>query len=190
MALSPAALLATNQGNKTFSGDVTFTGNVTATGDIAAGLITRSKSISFLVDAGGSQTINSSAWPPTPITGNITFENHYGSSNWSNSVYTIPVAGNYFLGCNVAADFGTSGPRDIDDSRIFLTITPNGGTVFYKTITGEMRSNPMDDVLYLNGSAIRNFGVGDTVSFGYYFTESGVSPTLSATTNYFGFLLF
>ena len=28
MALSPAALIATNQGNKTFSGDITFTGDI------------------------------------------------------------------------------------------------------------------------------------------------------------------
>ena len=94
------------------------------------------------------------------------------------------------IGASISADWGNSGPRDIDDSRIFLNFTPSGGSAGYSALSGEYRSNPLDDITYLSGSQLKEFGVGDTFSIGYYFSESGATATIGGTSNYWAFLIF
>ena len=154
------------------------------------GSISRSKRIAFQIKADGTQTVNTQDWPPTKITGTTQFEDHYGSSNLSSHVFTVPVAGPYLVGASFAIDWGNSGPRDIDDSRIFLGYTPSGGSVQYSTLSGEFRSNPTDDITHLAGSQLREFGVGDTFYFGYYFSEGSTTGTVGGTSNYWAFLIF
>ena len=189
----------------------TFTGDVTASNVLATNLkhassgsnnivlasdgsIARSKTISFFMHAPGTQTVSSDQWPPNKILGNSSnsesFENHYGSSNLSSDVFTVSVAGVYLLGAHVSADYGTGGPRQINDARIFFNYTPSGGSQQYATISGEHNTNTVDDIVYLNGSLIKQFGVGDSFHFGYYFSESGLTATILAGSYYWGVLLF
>tara|TARA_R100000808_G_C2110867_1_gene124968 strand:+ start:231 stop:989 length:759 start_codon:yes stop_codon:yes gene_type:complete len=156
----------------------------------STGNVTRSKKIAFKLTAGGSQTVATDVWPPTKVTGTVDFEYNLGSTDIASSVFTVPVAGVYLIGGLLHADFGSSGPLDLNDHRVFISYTPSGGSISYINLVGGFRTNAGDDAIYLNGSNILNLSANDTIAMSYYFSESGKTSTIKTNTNFFGYLLF
>lgn len=190
----------------------TFTGNVTAPDVLSTNLkhassssnnivlasngsVSKSKTIAFRFAAGGSQTTASNAWPPPKVTlgtstNQRTFEEHYGSTNFSNSEFTVPVAGVYVFGGLVIADYGTSGPRDLNDQSLFVNYTPTGGSMLTLSLAKNTRSSENDDQMGVSGCTLLNCSVGDTAHLGFYFSEGTINTTITGNSVFWGYLLF